>query len=128
MTRRLTACSGRPRRWASCSRRFRFPWRELRKADKSHRDHSQDDDPDQAQGDEKPTPKDVARAAQTNDDGTAVPIPRLDDQPGLLVFRHRSEKLLLVFLVRETPTLGLKKHQLNWGLHLVDAFAAAEEA
>ena len=102
---------------------FRFPWDDIDKSGK--------ESPDQPGGNSAASgppansaPPGVAGAAgapwSADDD---VPwSPRQDDQPGLLVFRKGS-RFLAVFLVLETPTRGLRKHQLNWSLDLLDAFA-----
>ncbi len=89
----------------------RFPWDELDKSDRS-------------QGVEwrslmlKPPQPDVEH--------TVYPwTPRWYDLPGLLVFR-KDETLLVMFLVLETPTRGLRKHQFNWSLDLLDALADAQ--
>ena len=64
-------------------------------------------------------------AIKTSNSDVKVPwTPKLDDLPGLLVFR-KSETLLAVFLVLETPTRGLLKRQFNWSLDLLEAFADA---
>jgi hypothetical protein len=60
---------------------------------------------------------------ESSQSGVGVPwAPRLYDQPGLLVFR-KAETLLAMFLVLETPTRGLRKHQFNWSLDFLEAFA-----
>ncbi len=84
---------------------FWFPWDEI---DKSEKNQGMDGR------------SAVIKASQS---GVKVPwSPRMYDQPGLLVFRKR-ETLLAVFLVLETPTRGLRKHQFNWSLDLLNAFA-----
>jgi hypothetical protein len=87
----------------------RFPWDEM-------------DKPDKNQGVDWRSS--AVKVSQTD---TKLPwTPRLYDRPGLLVFR-KDEQLLVMFLVLETPTRGLRKHQFSWSLDLLDALADGQE-
>jgi len=85
-----------------------FPWDELDKSDKNQAAERR------------------SAALKPSQNDVKVPwTPRWNDLPGLLVFR-KEETLLAMFIVLETPTRGLRKHQFNWSLDLISAFADAE--
>ena len=102
---------------------FRFPWDEIDKSERASTDKARDEERNTSVAEKALQP---AVGGTTSDelhsDGRMRARPRQADQPGLLVFR-KEQTLLAVFLVLETPTRGLRKHQLNWSLDLLDAFA-----
>jgi len=106
---------------------FRFPWNEKDKSHKASSDEHRDAELKSSLPREAPEAKGAGAGGEPSIHDPRGPwSPRPGDQPGLLVFR-KGEMVLAVFLVLETPTRGLRKHQFNWSLDLLDSFADATE-
>ena len=119
--------------------RSSFPWDETGKAEKPSAETPRDAEIKILLPDEAEFEKGVGAMAKLSYGKPQSWSPKPDDQLGLLVFRNqydvtvngRTEKrqaVLVVFLVLKSPTRGLRKHQFNWSLDLLDAFANVEDA
>lgn len=95
--------------------RFRLPW-SIRSDKAGSGDRRQSDEPAKDRGDERPeTRRDKQTASKPCD-------PMWSCRPGTLLFRHSVEpRLLMLFLVGETPTAGVHKAAL---VHALDQVAS----
>ena len=102
---------------------FRFPWVETDKSKKTSPEQPRETELKSSPSRKTQGTKGTGATGDPSQPRSAIPWkPKPGDQPGLLVFR-KDQTLLAVFLVLETPTRGLRKHQFDWSLDLLDAFA-----